>query len=115
MKRPININTYNFECCVIESEIPVLLVFGAFWDHISNKLFSQLDYWAEKYQDKILFGKVEYENNQLIFHNCEIKDIPCMVLFENGKIIKTVVKTDFSKIGSVGDLIDWYYGIYPYY
>ena len=115
MKQPLLVNTFNFECCVLESEIPVLLVFGACWDPLSIRLYSQLERCVEKCEGEFLLGKVEYDYNQIIYHKYQIPDIPSMAFFENGKIIKIVSKEDFLTIKSVGAFIDWYYGIYPYY
>ncbi len=115
MKKPIRINTYNFECCVLQEKLPVILVFGAIWESKSAALFEEMEYLIKEHDGEFVFGKVECDYNQIIYHDYQIGDIPCMVIFENGKIIKKVIGKDFKTTKSVKSLIDWYYGIYPYY
>ena len=113
--KPIRINTLNFECCVLEEKLPVILVFGAIWDSRSTGLYCEMDSIANEHDGEFVFGKVEIDYNQIIYHDYKIEDFPCMVIFENGNIIKKVIGNDFKKTRNVKELIDWYYGIYPYY
>ena len=66
--KPLRINLLAFDSVVMKSEIPVLLVFGAIWDNKSRRLFDSLDRFAEEYDKKVKFGKVDYDYFPDIFH-----------------------------------------------
>ena len=84
---PIRVGLLNFESLILNSKLPVLLVFGAIWDRKSSTLFYVLDQIAEKYDGHIITGKVDYDYVPDIFTDCGIKVLPTMIFFEDGKEI----------------------------
>ncbi|MBQ4317086.1 MAG: hypothetical protein IJC20_02440 [Clostridia bacterium] len=83
--KPLKINLLGFESAVLQSEIPVLLVFGAMWDADSRMLFSLLDKYKDKLDGKVKLGIVDYDYVPDIFSEYEVFDIPTMIIFDDGK------------------------------
>ncbi len=109
---PLRINTYNFECSVLQSKLPVILVFGAIWDRTSRKWYSQLEHIPDKFDKYIIRGKVELDYNCEIFADYGIVDIPSLVIFEDGKIFEK--RTKYNGSSDVMDFIKRFFGAAPH-
>lgn len=83
--RPLKISLLTFESAVLQSQLPVLLVFGAMWDIDSLHLFKQLEWYGEKFDGKMKTGIVDIDYVPDIFIDYEVYDIPTMIIFEDGK------------------------------
>ena len=109
--KPLRIGLLNFDS-VINSELPALLVFGAVWDKDSRKVYSLLEHAAEKFDGKIITGKVDYDYVPDIFSECGIYEIPTMVFFEDGKPIMS--QSGYSGSNDMTLFIEKFYGVLPY-
>lgn len=109
--RPVRINMMNFECYVLQSELPVLLVFGFEWDNDSMKLFDQLQRAAEKFKGKIKTGIVDCDYCMEICSYCGLSSYPAMVFFEDGEIFE--VQEGFCDSFDVKNFIYRFYGVLP--
>jgi len=110
--KPLRINLLGFESAVLQSDIPVLLVFGAMWDVDSRMLFSQLDYYGEKLDGKVKIGIVDYDYVPDIFSEYGVFEIPTMVIFEDGKVVERKTGYDGSK--DIDKLLHHFFGYLPY-
>ena len=85
-----NITAASFEEDVIKSEIPVLVDFWAVWCGPCKMQGPVLEVLAKE-TDKIKIGKVNLDDEQALAVKYSISSIPTMMLFKDGKPVKTVV------------------------
>lgn len=81
----------NFKEQVLEAEKPVLIDFWAEWCGPCKALAPELKEIAEIYHDKVIVGKIDVDKNTLIPGEYNIRGIPSLLLFKNGKVIGTRV------------------------
>jgi thioredoxin 1 len=80
----------NFEAEVLRSDIPVLVDFWAEWCHPCRIVGPIVEELAEDYKGKLKVGKVNVDQNQAP-GNYGIMSIPSLLIFKNGKVVKTMV------------------------
>ena len=110
--KPIRIGNMNYDQCVNQTRIPIMLVYGGIWDSHSRQLFSQLDTLAEKYDKILLIGIVEHEYAPDLFTKHEITDLPTVIIFEDGKPYHPLVGEYTRR--KVEAYIRRFFGLYPY-
>jgi len=86
----VNINQANFESEVLNSEKKVLLDFWAPWCGPCRMVSPIVDAIAEERSD-IKVGKVNVDNEEELAVRFGIMSIPTLMVFENGKSVKTVI------------------------
>ena len=109
---PLKINLLNFESSVLQSDVPVLLVFGAVWDEDSRLLFYQLDEFAEKLDGKLKTGIVDLDYVPDIFYDYEVYDIPTMMIFEDGVPFES--KIGYRDSRDMEDFLFYFFGYLPF-
>ena len=110
--KPLKINLLAFESAVLQSEIPVLLVFGAMWDTDSRMLFSLLNSYADKLDKKVKLGIVDYDYVPDIFSEYEVFDIPTMMIFEDGKPFER--RVGYHGSDDIDKILHHFFGYLPY-
>ena len=85
------INEENFEDEVIKSEMPVLLDFWAEWCGPCKMLSPTIDAIADKYDGKVLVGKVNVDDSSSIGQKYGIRGIPTLLFFSNGEVQEQIV------------------------
>ena len=85
------INEENFENEVIKSEIPVLLDFWAEWCGPCKMLSPIIDKIADKYDGKVLVGKINVDDSSSIGQKYGIRGIPTLLFFNNGEVQEQMV------------------------
>jgi thioredoxin 1 len=83
----------NFEAEVVQSKLPVLVDFWAAWCRPCQLLGPVLEEIAAEYPDFLRIVKMDVESNTLVPSKHNIRGIPAMVLYREGKIVAT--KTGF--------------------
>ena len=69
----------------------VLVDFYADWCRPCKMMQPILEDVATEYNSQITITKINIDNNKNISSKYNVKGIPCMILFENGKEVKRVV------------------------
>lgn len=110
--KPLKIGLLNFECSVLRSELPVLLVFGAVWDADSRQLYSQLERIGEKYDGKLITGIVDYDYVPDIFSEYEVYDIPTAMIIEDGREFKR--RFGYKGLKTLENFLNYFFGVLPY-
>ena len=104
MSQIININgTSQFEDSVLKSTLPVLVDFWAPWCMPCQMMAPVLEELSKQFDGKLQIAKVDTEikDNQKLANDYQIRSIPNLKLFKDGKVIKEFVgfrpKDIFSK------------------
>ena len=81
----------NFEEEVLKSEGKVLVDFYADWCGPCRMMSPVIDDIAKELDGKVKVGKVNVDSNQELAIKYDVMSIPTIMVFENGKTIKTFV------------------------
>jgi thioredoxin 1 len=102
----VTLNENNFEREVIQSDLPVLVEFGADWCgtcHILEPIFEEIN---KDFKQTIKIGKVDVDQNWSVKEAYGIFELPTILFFKNGTIVDHIVgavpkKIIVSKIGNL--------------
>ena len=104
----ITVSDAEFEQSVIQSDKPVLVDFWAEWCQPCKMLSPTVEELAGEYEDKILVGKLNVDDNPSIATQFGIRGIPTLLFFKGGKVVQQMVgvksKAEIKKV-SEGDLL----------
>ena len=81
----------NFEEEVLKAEGKVLVDFYADWCGPCRMMSPVIDDIAKALDGKVKVGKVNVDSNQELAIKYDVMSIPTIMVFENGKTIKTFV------------------------
>ena len=81
----------NFEEEVLKTEGKVLVDFYADWCGPCKMMSPIIDDIANEVEGKVKVGKVNVDNNQELAIEYDVMSIPTIMVFENGKPIKTFI------------------------
>jgi len=81
----------NFEEEVLKSSTPVLVDFWAPWCGPCKSIAPLLEEIAEDYQDKLKIVKVNVDENPTAPSKYDVRGIPNLVFFKDGKVAEQVV------------------------
>ena len=82
---PVNLTSQNFDRFINRNDLPVVVDFWAAWCgpcKMMAPVFSQV---SSEMATSMRFAKVDTENSQDIATRYNIRSIPTMILFKNGK------------------------------
>ena len=91
MSKPVTIDDSNFEQLVLQAKTPVLLDFWAAWCAPCLMVAPVVEELAEEYEGRIMFGKVDVDQNPRIASKYGIMSIPTLLLFKDGNPISNMV------------------------
>ena len=90
IKEPITLTDSNFKNEV--SKYPILLIdFWAPWCGPCRMISPMIEQLAREYTGKVVFGKVNIDENRMITQSFGIQSIPTMIIFKNGKAVDIIV------------------------
>ena len=90
---PIELNERNFDEIVINSDLPVIIDFWAPWCGPCKMMTPTFKKIASKFPLKMIFAKVNTENEENLGQRFEIRSIPTLIVFKNGKEVERVSGT----------------------
>lgn len=88
--KPLELTDANFDEVVVNSDIPVIVDFWAPWCGPCKMMAPVFTKSATNYPLKTLFTKVNTENEQNLGARFNIRSIPTLVVFKNGKEVHRV-------------------------
>ncbi|MDO8491958.1 MAG: thioredoxin [Dehalococcoidia bacterium] len=91
MSKPETVDDKNFDSVVISAKTPVLVDFWATWCSPCRMVAPIVDELAEEYTGKVSFAKVNVDENRKLSEKYEIRSIPTLLVFKDGKPVKQIV------------------------
>lgn len=91
MANTITISDDSFKQAVLESDKPVLVDFWATWCGPCKMVAPVLEEIAGEHADKLTVAKLDIDQNPSAAGEFKVMSIPTMILFQNGKPVKTIV------------------------
>src|SRR5947207_15947444 len=81
----------NFQGEVISSQVPVLVDFWAVWCAPCRAIAPHVEALAKDYDGKLRVGKCDIDSNAQIATQYDIRSIPTLLVFKEGKVVGQVV------------------------
>jgi len=104
MTKLLEINEDNFETEVLNSDLPVLIDFGATWCGPCKMLDPLVEELAEELQDKVKVVHVDIDSNQNITVQYNVMGVPTLMLVKNGEPIERM--TGFKPKNKILDIFE---------
>lgn len=95
----------SFESVVLQASLPTLVDFWATWCGPCRRIAPLIDSMAKEYEGKVNFVKIDVSDNQTIPAKYNVRGIPTLMLFHDGKAVATHVGGDLTK-SSLASFID---------
>ena len=83
----LEITDRNFEDLVLKSTQPVLVDFWAVWCGPCRMLAPVVEEISKEYEGRVVVGKVDVDNNQEFAAKYGIRNIPTVLVFQNGEVV----------------------------
>jgi len=100
--KPIELNSSNFDEVVVNSDIPVIVDFWAPWCGPCKMMAPNFERAATNFPLKALFAKVNTENEQNLGARFNIRSIPTIIVFKEGREVERVSGAlDVNALGSL--------------
>lgn len=87
----IELTKDSFESEVLKSRLPVLVDFWAPWCGPCRIVSPVLEKLSKEYTGKLKFAKLNVDDSQEIAAKFDVRGIPCMIAFSNGKELDRVI------------------------
>jgi thioredoxin 1 len=81
----------NFQTEVLDSKTPVLIDFWAAWCAPCRAIAPHVEALAGEYTGKIRVGKFDIDSNQGVPQQYDIRSIPTLLVFKEGKVVGQLV------------------------
>lgn len=81
----------NFEAEILKSDKPALVDFWAAWCAPCRAIAPIVEELSKKYDGKIKFAKLDVDENQATPSKYNVRGIPTLIIFKNGKVYDQLV------------------------
>ncbi len=90
INRPIAVNEIDFDKFIYNSDLPIIVDFWANWCGPCKMFAPTFEKVAEEFPLKAQFLKVNTEENQNLSFRYQIRSIPTLKVFKNGREINSI-------------------------
>jgi thioredoxin 1 len=87
----------NFDSLVLKSTVPVLVDFWAEWCGPCRMIAPLLEQIAKDHPGKVVVGKVNVDQEQVLSAKYGIQSIPAFFIFKNGSIAEQFIGAQHSR------------------
>ncbi|HEY5089013.1 MAG TPA: thioredoxin [Polyangia bacterium] len=87
----VEVTDSNFQTEVLGSKIPVLVDFWAAWCAPCRAIAPHVEALAKDYDGKVRVGKCDIDSNSEVASQYDIRSIPTLLVFKDGKVAGQVV------------------------
>ena len=98
----VTVSDAEFESSVLNGDKPALIDFWAEWCQPCKMLAPTVEEIAGEYEDKVLVGKLNVDDNPATATKYGIRGIPTLLLFKGGQVVQQLVgvksKAEIKKI-----------------
>jgi thioredoxin 1 len=98
----VTVSDAEFESSVLQGDKPALIDFWAEWCQPCKMLAPTVEEIAGEYEDKVLVGKLNVDDNPATATKYGIRGIPTLLLFKGGQVVQQLVgvksKAEIKKI-----------------
>lgn len=87
----LDVTKDTFEKEVLKNKLPALVDFWAPWCGPCRIVGPALEKLSSEYHNKLKFTKLNVDDNQEIAAQFDVRGIPCMIIFGNGREIDRII------------------------
>lgn len=87
MSKLLEVNDESFDKEVLQSEMPVLVDFGATWCSPCKRQLPILENMSDDFKDKIKFVSLDVDDSPIASSKFSVKSIPTIMIFSGGKSV----------------------------
>ncbi len=91
MENIVELTESNFESEVLRGATPVLVDFYATWCSPCKALAPLLEQFAEEFQGRIKFAKLNVEDALGVAGQFQVTGVPTLMIFRDGKVVDSMV------------------------
>lgn len=89
--RIVNLTEVNFRREVLDSELPVIVKFGADWLATCDIMAPIIDELCSDYDGQIKFGAVDIDVSSNLVKSFGVANLPAFVFFKDGQAIDHII------------------------
>jgi thioredoxin 1 len=87
----VEVTDSNFQTEILSSKLPVLVDFWAAWCAPCRAIAPHVEALAKDYDGKVRVGKCDIDSNPEVATQYDIRSIPTLLVFKDGKVAGQVV------------------------